>query len=122
MTLAEVCAKLVRLDDDGVIYARRVGGKFVPDSEAVVLKLSEDETSMPARYVEARRCPGLSYCLEVFIAKEAAEVWSTWRDGARANAEQVAEAVCYKANNDAWGPPSFPAGGGAEGTSGRSSE
>jgi len=38
-----------------------------------------------------------------------------WRNGEPANAAQIAEAVCYKANNDAWGPPNFSTGGEAAG-------
>ena len=91
--------------DDGVIYARLVDDEFVPHSEAVVLAISDDELAVPTHEIAASRCPGFAYrCLEVFIAKEAAQVWSQWHVGKQPDAEQIAEAVCYKANNDAWGP------------------
>jgi hypothetical protein len=108
MTILDVCANLDHVDNDGVIYARRIEGEFAPASEAAVVMLSRAEQDMPAREVAARRCPGLDYCLEISIAKEAVQVWSLWREGARPTPSERAEAVCYKANNDAWGPPNFP--------------
>ncbi|MGN6366847.1 MAG: hypothetical protein ACTHN5_01020 [Phycisphaerae bacterium] len=115
MTITDICKELDQLGDDGVIYARLVEGEFVPESEAVVLAISDEELAVPTRDIAARRCPGFEYCLEVFIAKEAVQVWSHWRNGEQPNAAQLAEAVCYKANNDAWGPPNFPINGEAAG-------
>jgi hypothetical protein len=111
VTILDVCAQLDQMDDDGVIYASRVGGEFTPTSEATVVTVSPEELQRPTREIAARHSPGLDYCLEVFIAKEAVEVWSRWRDGALPTPADRAEAVCYKANNDAWGPPNFPIDG-----------
>ena len=108
MTILDICAQLDRFDDDGVIYARRVNGEFTPGSEAVVVAVPPELLDTPAGEIAARNCPAFDYCLEVFIAKDAVEVWSRWREGAQPTPTERAEAVCYKANNDAWGPPNFP--------------
>jgi hypothetical protein len=110
MTILDVCTQLDQLDDEAVIYASRVDGEFAPASKAMVVMLTPEERDMPAREVAARRCPGFDYCLEIFIAKEAIQVWSLWRDGAQPSPAERAQAVCYKANNDAWGPPNFTIG------------
>lgn len=94
MTILNICEQLDRLDG-GVIYARRVAGEFTPASEALVT-------------AAARQAQGFEYCLEISIAKDAVEVWSRWRDGQQPTPIERALAVCYKANNDAWGPPNFP--------------
>jgi hypothetical protein len=104
VTIEDICAQLDRFDDDGVIYAKRVGGEFTPSSEATVVAIPPDDLQTPAAEIAARYCPGLDYCLEVFIAKEAVEVWSRWRDVANATPAERARAVCYYANNDAWLP------------------
>lgn len=111
MTLLDICGQLDELDDRGVIYAKRVGGEFMPMSEATIVMISPKEMETPAREIAARHCAGFHYCLEIFIAQEAVEVWSLWRDGTLPTPAQRAEAVCYKANNDAWGPPNFPVSG-----------
>lgn len=108
MTILDICEQLDGLDDDGVIYAKRVDGEFIPSSEATVVKIADEDVPTTTREISARHCPGFDYCLEIFIARDAVEVWSLWRDGRQPTSVERAEAVCYKANNDAWGPPNFP--------------
>jgi len=115
VTILDICKQLDQLDDDGVIYARRVDGEFVPASEAVVVTVPLEQVQTSAADIAARHCPGFDYCLEIFIARDAVEVWSRWRDGQQPTSVERADAVCYKANNDAWGPPNFPVDGGAAG-------
>jgi hypothetical protein len=108
VTILDICEQLDRLDDDGVIYAGRINGNFTPASQALVVTLAPEEVRTPAADIAAPHGPRFDYCMEIFIAKDAVEVWSRWRDGARPTPTERAEAVCYKANNDAWGPPNFP--------------
>jgi len=112
MTLLDICKQLDDLDDDGVLYAELTDGEFTPASRATVVIIPSEEIEAPTAEIAARHCPGLSYCLEVSIAKNAIKVWSMWHNSAKPTAEQRAEAVCYKANYDAWGPPKFPTGDG----------
>jgi hypothetical protein len=93
----DICEHLEGFDKAGVIFAERVAGDFTPHSRAEVIPQNSDE-------LQNR---GLSYCLEISIARDAVEVWSRWRDGQQPSTAQRAEAVCYKANTDAWGPPNF---------------
>jgi len=104
MTILDICAGMDDLDQWGVIFAEQIAGDFAPNSRAELVVLSAEDFKMPIAEVASRRCPGLCYCLEMSIAKEAVAVWSHWRNGQRPNAQECAEAVCYKANTDAWGP------------------
>lgn len=97
MHLHEVIAGLSECSAETMIFAERIGGKFRPESGAVMLELSESELSRPIREVAAERAPGMEYFLEVFIALEMLEgLRSTGADlGA------IVERIIYYAENDA---------------------
>lgn len=46
--------------------------------------------------------PNLPYLLEVVLAQDVLEVWSSWRDGARPNASEKCQAVIHYAEHDAY--------------------
>ena len=48
--------------------------------------------------------PGYSYLLEVDIAKQVLDVWSSWRAGATPTRAEAVDAVIYYAVNDAYQP------------------
>jgi hypothetical protein len=48
--------------------------------------------------------PEYSYLLDVAIAKEVLEVWSSWRSGATPSLAEAADAVIYYAANDSYKP------------------
>ncbi|MBE8725776.1 hypothetical protein [Flavobacterium hungaricum] len=52
------------------IYAKRINGKFQPDSEALVLKLTVEEMEMKSIEVVEEKCPGFDYFLEIFVLKD----------------------------------------------------
>ncbi|WP_428232730.1 hypothetical protein [Flavobacterium sp.] len=52
------------------IYAKRINGKFQPDSEALVLKLTFEEMEMKSIKVAEEKCPGFDYFLEMFVLKD----------------------------------------------------
>jgi hypothetical protein len=108
MTILDICSDLDHFDREGVIFAERGGEGFAPHSRAQVVVLDQGERQVSAVEIATKHCPGLSYCLELSIAREAMEVWSRWRGGEQPGVRDRAEALCYKANNDAWGPPNFP--------------
>jgi hypothetical protein len=99
-TLAEVVATLDSITDrdpDGrapTIFAKR---PWTPESEAIVLS---DET-IGGVSVSA---PEFAYLLEVNLAKEVIEVWSSWRGGAVPSLDQATRAVIHYAEYDAWQP------------------
>jgi hypothetical protein len=51
----------------------------VPESDAVCLELTEEESRTPIREVAARRTPGKAYFLEVFVAREVLDAWMAMR-------------------------------------------
>ncbi|MFH7000969.1 hypothetical protein [Flavobacterium bizetiae] len=52
------------------IYAKRINGKFQPDSEAVVLKLTIEEMEMKWSEIAKEKCLGFEYFLEMFVLKD----------------------------------------------------
>ena len=68
MNLYEVIAGLRERPAGSMIFAERIGGKFRPESAAVVLELSERELDRPLHEVAAERAPGMECFLEVFVA------------------------------------------------------
>jgi hypothetical protein len=97
MTLSQVVQRLDSYDDELMIWARARTdlADLTPDTEAVVAPELEDAEV----WWEER---GLSYVLEVDLAKEAIEVWRQWRDSAEPSAGQRCAAVIYYAVNDAF--------------------
>lgn len=87
MTLREVISLLDQFADDETIFAESA----TPTAEAVVT--AEPEHAAPLRYL-----------LEVNLAREAVEVWETWRPRQTASLDDKVAAVIYYAQNDAWLP------------------
>ena len=76
MTLRQVVQRLDSYNDELMIWARvQTKDDLTPDTEAVVAPARQDDST----WWEER---GLSYVLEVDVAKEAIEVWRQDRDGA----------------------------------------
>jgi hypothetical protein len=106
MHLHEAIAKLSQWPEDAMIFATRIGGEFRPESEAVVLELSESELRSPVREVAARRAPGMEYFLEVFVALEVIDGWRFNHPNQEPELEQIVESIVYYAEHDAY-PESF---------------
>jgi hypothetical protein len=70
MTINEVIARIDELNEESVIYAKRRDGKFVGDSEAILLDLTEEETELLTNEIANKYCPGFEYFLEVFLIKD----------------------------------------------------
>jgi hypothetical protein len=107
MTILDIAARLEEFDKQGTIFAVSNNGAFTPESEVIVLSLDQDERNRSAAEISVNCCPGLAYCLEMSIAKDSVRIWSQWRNGRVPSAREAAEAICYKATNDAWGPPNW---------------
>lgn len=52
------------------IFAKRYNGKFLPDSEALVLKLTPEEMEMQLNIIAKTKCPGFEYFLEIFVLQD----------------------------------------------------
>ena len=51
------------------IFAKRNNGKFLPDSEALVLELTPEEMEMQLSIIAETKCPGFQYFLEAFLVE-----------------------------------------------------
>jgi len=96
MTLADLMERLDRLDDELTIYAEE-DPDWSADSPAVACPEPESG-GLPD---EAR---GMSYLLEVSLAKEVVQVWSEWRGGREPTVAEKCAAVIYYAEHDAYLP------------------
>lgn len=70
MTLQEVIRGCEDLDDELVVYAEKIDGKFHALSETCLLALTEDEQDMHTDDIAKLKCPGFTYCLEVYLIQE----------------------------------------------------
>jgi len=93
VTLHDIIDRLDEFADDETIYAESMR----PMARAVVAAEPEDGSVPPI-------AAGLSYLLEVGAAREAIEVWGTWRPGQMPTLDDKLAAVTYYAQNDAWLP------------------
>jgi hypothetical protein len=89
--LGDVLEEIDHLDRKATIYVKN--GIVDDSTESVVLAEGEEPP------------PGFKYLLEVYIAKEAIEVWSKWRDGKRPSRAERSAAVAHYASHDAYLPP-----------------
>ena len=92
MTLREVSGRLEEFEGGMVIYAERVPD-WTGSSRAVVAPAGDDRE-------------GLTYLLEVDLAREAIRVWSAWREGLEPDEDQRLEAVTHYALHDSFLPAS----------------
>lgn len=96
MTLAQLLENIESMDDDLTIYAA-AEPLWDESSEAVACR-EPDDASLPTE------ATGMTYLLEVSIAKEVVKVWSEWRNHRTPSASQKCEAVIYYAYNDSYLP------------------
>ena len=73
MTLAEIITNIEKQNEEATIFAKRVDGKFLPSSEAVLVELEEEEEDLRINEIADKYCPGFDYFLEVFLVKDVAE-------------------------------------------------
>ena len=77
MTLTEIITNINVQEEESIIFATKLNGKFQPASEAIILKITEDELEIPMADIAKKYCPGFDYFLEVFLAKEMLEDLNT---------------------------------------------
>jgi hypothetical protein len=94
MTLGEILDSLDSLDEDLTIYAPET--RPLTAESPAVLAMEPDDGSQPPEAV------GLTYLIEVYLAKEALDSWSEWRGGRVPTTSQRVEAIAYFADNDAY--------------------
>ncbi|NEA65613.1 hypothetical protein [Streptomyces sp. SID12488] len=90
MNLYDVARDLGQLPREGAIYVPQ-GGVTVNGSTLALVVLPGEDPPADWRYL-----------LEVFIAREVVEVWSSWRDSRVPSIGEACEAIVYYADNDAY--------------------
>ena len=70
MKLIDVLKNMQNVDEESVFYVKRIDGKFTPESEVEILKLTEEELEWKTIKVSEKKCPGFDYFMEVFLIKE----------------------------------------------------
>ncbi len=99
MTLREIILSSPDLNEGLVVYAKRVGGQFAGSSEAVLLDLTEDERELNTNEVAKIKCPGFSYCLEMFLIQEMMEGLD--KDSSKREKEERVARILYFMDYDA---------------------
>ncbi len=73
LTIKDIISDSSLLKDEHIVHAKKIGGKFLENSEVVLLELTEDEEEMLTSEVANLKCPGFDYFLEAFLIKEMIE-------------------------------------------------
>lgn len=96
----EIISMIDEVNEDAVVYAKRIEGEFKDSSETVLLELTEEEQELPTAEIARLKCPGFDYFLEVFLIKELLEDFL--HQNPRWDFNQKVERVIYYAEFDAY--------------------
>jgi hypothetical protein len=70
MDLRKIITDCSDVNDDLIVYAKKIDGRFQSSSQVVLLELTEDEKDMNTTDITQQKCRGFSYFMEVFLIKE----------------------------------------------------
>ncbi|MET4105222.1 hypothetical protein [Hymenobacter sp. UYP22] len=70
MKLNEVIAAIDEQHEAAIVFVKKVNGKVVPDSAAVLVEVPEEEEDWKTDQMASKYCPGFEYFLEVFLIKD----------------------------------------------------
>lgn len=70
MKLSEIIKTIYAFDDEGTIFTERINGNYLDFSDSVVIEMTDEDLELKTAEGAAKRRPGKSYFLEVFLAKE----------------------------------------------------
>ena len=93
MNLKEVIIENPQSADNLVLYARLIDGKLLPNSDVVLLELTDEELEMKTDEIANRKCPGFSYCIEVSLLKEMINEYDELSD------EKISRLIYYIEND-----------------------
>jgi hypothetical protein len=99
MDLRKVIADSLELNDELVVYAKKIDGRFISSSEAILLELTEEEQDLKTNEIADKKCPGFSYFLEMFLIKEMMDDFENIEP--KKNLDQKIETVIHYAEFDA---------------------
>ena len=70
MKLIELITNIDEIDEEAVLYVKRIDGDFSQESEVVILNLTEEELEWKTFEITEKKCPGFEYFMEAFLIKE----------------------------------------------------
>ena len=70
MTLGDIIANTDEQNQEATVFVKRVDGKFIPSSEAVIIEIDEKEQDWKIDQIANKHCPGFEYFLEIFLIKD----------------------------------------------------
>ncbi len=70
MKLIELLTNIEKIDEESVLYVKKVDGQFSSESEVTILNLTEEELEWKTFEVTEKKCLGFEYFMEVFLIKE----------------------------------------------------
>ncbi|MGI4835047.1 MAG: hypothetical protein ACRYFK_16465 [Janthinobacterium lividum] len=70
MTIQEVISNLNDISENATVFAKSIDGEFRAVSPVALVRLSDDEKSLPTNQISELKCPGYEYFMEVFLIKE----------------------------------------------------
>jgi hypothetical protein len=101
MQLKELISTLSNGSDESIIFADRIRNEFRPDSEAVVLELSETELLRPVHEIATVKAPGMEYFLETIIVQEMLDEWRSRHALQGQSLDELVETIIHYAEHDA---------------------
>ncbi|AWA30966.1 hypothetical protein HYN48_13250 [Flavobacterium magnum] len=98
MILTEFIENIHNVNNDySLLFAKRINGQFLHNSEIAILDISDEENNVMANRIEALKSLGFDYFLETFLIKEMLEDLSE----NFSNADQIINHIISYAENDA---------------------
>ena len=70
LTLKDIVTSISSFNDEDPVFAKKIDGKFLSNSEAIVLQLTEEESELRTNEIAELKCPGFEYFLDAFIIKD----------------------------------------------------
>jgi hypothetical protein len=106
MNIRDIIDNIDNLPEDATVFAQKYNGECIPESEVIILEMTDDEKQRPIKEIAKLKAPGKEYFLEIFIIKEVLDGWRANHDGIAPSIEAALESVIYYAAFDAY-PESF---------------
>ena len=98
MNIKEVIKKINELDENDTIYAQKINGKFIPESEITIVKYSDQEEEWTTNKIADKYCKGKEYFLDIYPIKELIQDYSYMN----LNDSEIVNKIIYYAENNAY--------------------
>ena len=70
MTIGEIISNIGEQNEEALIFAKKIDGKFLSSSEAILVELTDEEKGLPTNEIAKKYCPEFDYFLEVFLVND----------------------------------------------------